>query len=218
MAHLIEWLGARRFKASAFAPLLEEIFASPRARLFDFVAIDYYDPFISHAFQFPALRGAECKSSSLHSWFMRAAATKWWDWRVLPRGLRFFCTHYSGDYARPVLIAENGMALRLTRDNARGSRRDGMKRSEFLKLHVEEVAQIARQGVPLMGYLHWSLFDNYEWGTYTARFGLFSLDFEKGTDRMPEDFHGDSPSETYARLIREQGAIGEPAPQPTRLA
>jgi hypothetical protein len=25
-------------------------------------------------------------------------------------------------------------------------------------------------------YLHWSLVDNYEWGTYEPRFGLFGLD------------------------------------------
>jgi len=25
-------------------------------------------------------------------------------------------------------------------------------------------------------YLHWSLVDNYEWGSYEPRFGLFGLD------------------------------------------
>jgi 6-phospho-beta-galactosidase len=58
------------------------------------------------------------------------------------------------------------------------------------------------EAVPLIGYMHWSLTDNYEWGSYTPRFGLFSIDFEAGTDRTIEDHLGDRPSETYARLIK----------------
>jgi beta-glucosidase/6-phospho-beta-glucosidase/beta-galactosidase len=78
-----------------------------------------------------------------------------------------------------------------------------MTRSQFLRLHVHEVAKIVREGVPLVGYLHWSLFDNYEWGTYTPRFGLYSIDFARGTAREVEDPSGDRPAETYAALIRE---------------
>jgi 6-phospho-beta-galactosidase len=43
----------------------------------------------------------------------------------------------------------------------------------------------------LLGYLHWSLFDNYEWGTYAPRFGLYSLDYELGTERLPHDHYGE---------------------------
>ena len=42
---------------------------------------------------------------------LATVTSKWWDWRVLPRGLHFFCQHYAEDFGRPVLIAENGMAL-----------------------------------------------------------------------------------------------------------
>jgi beta-glucosidase/6-phospho-beta-glucosidase/beta-galactosidase len=78
-----------------------------------------------------------------------------------------------------------------------------MTRSQFLRLHVHEVERIRRDGVPLVGYLHWSLFDNYEWGTYTPRFGLYSIDFTCGTEREIADPSGDRPAETYAALIRE---------------
>jgi beta-glucosidase/6-phospho-beta-glucosidase/beta-galactosidase len=122
----------------------------------------------------------------------------------LPAGLHFFCKHYAEDFGRSVLIAENGMAIRRRRDN-RGlnPRRDKITRSEFLRRHVEEVQRIRTEGVPLIGYLHWSLFDNYEWGSFTPRFGLYSLDYERGLDRQVEDPWGDRPSELYARLIAE---------------
>ena len=54
------------------------------------------------------------------------------------------------------------------------------------------------------GYWHWSLVDNYEWGSYEPRFGLHGVDRERGgaggtwlgTDAMGRDAAG-----TYRRLI-----------------
>ena len=103
-----------------------------------------------------------------------------------------------------MLIAENGMALRRRiRDESSTTRRDRITRSQFLRLHIHEVAKIVREGIPLVGYLHWSLFDNYEWGTYTPRFGLYSINFQTSLNRLLEDPGGDRPAATYARLVRE---------------
>ena len=196
------WLGYRNFTASDFQPLLETLYASPRARVLDYIGLDYYDPFAAHIFRWPVFWDHEFKNKSFRSWVLATVTSKWWDWRVLPRGLHFFCKYYAKDFARPVLIAENGMALRRRVDNRASRRRDRMHRSDFLRLHVHEVVKIVNDGVPLAGYLHWSLFDNYEWGSFTPRFGLYSLDFQHGTDRLIEDHTGDRPSETYANLIR----------------
>ncbi len=200
-------LGYHWFQPGAFKPLLDALDASPRAVLFDYLGLDYYDPFAAHAFRLPVLWDHEFKNKSVRSWVLNTITSKWWDWRVLPRGLHFFCKYYAEDFGgRSVLIAENGMALRRKPNNKHTPRRDRISRSQFLRLHVHEVVKIANEGIPLIGYLHWSLFDNYEWGSYTPRFGLFSLDYEKGADRLPEDHLGDRPSEAYAALIREARA------------
>ena len=85
-----------------------------------------------------------------------------------------------------------------------------MTRSHFLRVHVAEITSIIRSEVPLIGYLHWSLFDNYEWGTFTPRFGLYSINYAKDSNRLVEDHLGDRPSATYAELIqqsREENAV-----------
>jgi 6-phospho-beta-galactosidase len=134
---------------------------------------------------------------------MNGITSKWWNWRSLPEGLHFFCKYYAQEFNRPVMIAENGMALRRKPDNSVATHRpDQLKRSEFLEAHLEQVKRLLDEAVPLIGYMHWSLTDNYEWGSYTPRFGLFSIDFEAGTDRIIEDHLGDRPSETYAQCIK----------------
>jgi beta-glucosidase/6-phospho-beta-glucosidase/beta-galactosidase len=197
------WAGRRWFDERHLAGFLDALYRSPRKRVLDLIGIDYYDPFSAHAFRLPVFWDHEFKNRSLRTWVMNTITSKWWDWRVLPRGLHFFCRHYAAEYGRPVLIAENGLALRRRRDNTHTPRRDRVTRSGFLKLHIHEVTKIRKEGIPLDGYLHWSLFDNYEWGSFTPRFGLFSLDYTRGADRLVEDHHGDRPSETFARLIQE---------------
>ncbi len=203
------------FRAEPLRIALDAVYQSNRERVFDYVGLDYYDPFAAHAFRLPILWDHEFKNKSARAWIMNTVASKWWDWRVLPKGLRFFCRYYSKDFDnRQVLIAENGMALRRRQDNIFSLRRDRMTRSQFLRLHVHEVQRIAAEGVPLIGYLHWSLFDNYEWGTYTPRFGLYSIDYRVSTDRLVTDPTGDRPSETYASLIEDAKYRHNPSSKP----
>ena len=121
---------------------------------------------------------------------------------MLPEGLAFFIEHL-GRYGLPLLIAENGMALRRLPDNAPPSRRDNLARSQYLREHVRVVNRLVEQGQPLIGYLHWSLFDNYEWGSFAPRFGLFSLDYTVYPTRHAVDATGDNASATYQQEIQQ---------------
>ena len=183
---------------------LDAIHDSARTVSLDYIALDYYDPFFAHLARLPDWSDLEYKSKTPQAWLMATVTSKWWDWRVLPSGMEFFCRHYSEDFGDlPVLIAENGLAVRCKVDNAGHPRRDRITRSEFLRLHVAEIVKMVQAGVPVFGYLHWSLFDNYEWGSFTPRFGLFSLDYTLGTDRLTSDPAGDRAAETYGALVGE---------------
>jgi beta-glucosidase/6-phospho-beta-glucosidase/beta-galactosidase len=168
----------------------------------DYIAFDYYDPFIAHALRWPTWHDFEVRRRSARDWVLESVASKWWDWRMLPEGLAFFTKHLSR-FELPLLIAENGMALRRLPDNSPFRRRDNLTRSEYLRQHVRVVNRLVERGYPLMGYLHWSLFDNYEWGSFAPRFGIYSLDYTVYPTRHAVDATGDNASATYAAEIRE---------------
>src|SRR6478736_1051562 len=67
----------------------------------------------------------------------------------------------------PIFVTENGIAT------ADDSRRIDYTRGALTGLH-----QAMTDGVDVVGYLHWSALDNYEWGSYRPTFGLISWNRE----------------------------------------
>ena len=70
----------------------------------------------------------------------------------------------------PILITENGACIN---DGPHDERR-----VRFLYGHLTAVHEAIEQGVPVIGYTHWSLLDNFEWALgYAQRFGLVHVDY-----------------------------------------
>ncbi len=116
----------------------------------DYVAIDYY-----------------CKwQLSIPFKFQMA-----WKWNIYPQGFYNVLENYHRWFGLPILVAENGLA---TRDLA--PRSDGWTRSSFIVAHVQEMQKAMANGVPVLGYFVWSITDNWEWGSFSPRFGLYSVD------------------------------------------
>ena len=68
----------------------------------------------------------------------------------------------------PLLVTENGIATT-----------DETLRCRFLEEHLAAVAAAMAAGAPVIGYLWWSLIDNFEWDSgFAPRFGLFETDYE----------------------------------------
>jgi beta-glucosidase len=57
-----------------------------------------------------------------------------------------------------------------------------------------------RLGADVRGYLYWSLLDNYEWGSYTPTFGLYSVNREN-FERTAK------PSMAFYREITENNGV-----------
>lgn len=97
------------------------------------------------------------------------------DWEHYPQGLEHAVGHTRdvvGDV--PVLVTENGIATS-----------DDERRIAYTTEALEGLLRAMSDGIDVRGYLHWSLLDNYEWGSYRPTFGLVAWDPET-FDRAPK--------------------------------
>jgi galactolipid galactosyltransferase len=75
----------------------------------------------------------------------------------------------------PIIVTENGVA-----DST------DILRPAYLLEHLAAVAQARREGVPVDGYIEWTLSDNLEWSDgYCPKFGLAAVDRAHGLRRIP---------------------------------
>lgn len=65
----------------------------------------------------------------------------------------------------PIIVTENGIATD-----------DDQLRIRFVESALESLGHVIDEGLDIGGYFHWSLLDNYEWGSYGPKFGLVSVD------------------------------------------
>lgn len=94
-------------------------------------------------------------------------------WDMQPSDLRYVLDELSDQYKKPLLITENGLADAADKD-----------RGWWLTQTIQAMHDAMNDGVDLLGYIHWSLLDNFEWrhGRW-PRFGLVGVDY-KTYDRM----------------------------------
>jgi beta-glucosidase len=112
---------------------------------------------------------------------------------------RFHHERYGGPKNLPVLIAENGLS---SADWVAG---DGAvhddNRIDFIGRYLSALRQAGSEGVPLAGYFHWSLLDNFEWAQgYQHRFGLVHVDFATQCRTIKRSGHW------FAEIARSHGA------------
>ncbi len=95
-----------------------------------------------------------------------------WGREIYPEGL-YRSLMRLGRTGRPVLVTENGLCGGPADDPADG------KRIRYLRSHLEALDRARRNGVNVIGYLYWTLTDNFEWAEgYDAKFGLVAMDPE----------------------------------------
>jgi beta-glucosidase len=99
-------------------------------------------------------------------------------WEVHPAGLEQVLLRAHREYgAERLYITENGSAW--PEVAGPDGPFDDPDRFTYLQDHIAAVARAAAAGVPVAGYFHWSLMDNFEWAYgYDKRFGLIHVDYE----------------------------------------
>jgi beta-glucosidase len=107
-------------------------------------------------------------------------------WPIVPSALTSFLKRIHDDYgATDIRVAENGASYSDGPDTD-GAVHDA-RRIDYLRTHLNAVADAIELGVPVTGYFAWSILDNFEWALgYSQRFGLIWVDHETG-ERIPKD-------------------------------
>ncbi len=113
------------------------------------------------------------------------------------------CLYYMAKYAwqryhLPVLFTENGFS------NIDFVMRDGKvhdpQRIDYIHTYLIALRRAIEEGIPIEGYLYWSILDNFEWFKgYDLRFGLIYVDY-RTQKRVLKDSAYD-----YAEIIRTNG-------------
>ena len=110
-------------------------------------------------------------------------------WEIWPEGIERALVRIAR-LGSPILVTENGFADAADRFRPRA-----------LVDTLDHVARAIGRGADVLGYLHWSLLDNFEWAdAYKQRFGLVYVDFPSQR-RVPKDSFA-----FYREVIRSNGA------------
>jgi beta-glucosidase len=89
---------------------------------------------------------------------------------IAPHGLTDLLLRVHRDYGPKIMVTENGAVFPEPLHDER--------RIEFIRGHVAALRKAMREGANVLGYMHWSLLDNFEWKLgYAQRFGLVHVDY-----------------------------------------
>ncbi|MBO0856609.1 MAG: glycoside hydrolase family 1 protein [Nocardia sp.] len=167
----------------------------------DYVGVDYYFAYD------PARAALDTFTKAVGSSSSGIPGAAIWDLPVHTEGIYYALQYYSRRLpGKPLYVVENGLA---TNNNL--PRGDGYSRGDHLRDTVYWLQRAKADGMNVIGYNYWSLTDNYEWGSYAPRFGLFAVDVESdpSLSRRPTDAVG-----AYRQLITGGGVA--PNYLPTR--
>ncbi|MBI1974762.1 MAG: glycoside hydrolase family 1 protein [Parcubacteria group bacterium] len=88
-------------------------------------------------------------------------------WEIHPEGIKPLVLELARRFKKPIFVTENGVA----------DTRDSMRPKEIHDT-LTSLGETIIEGASVIGYLHWSLMDNFEWACgFDAHFGLYAMDY-----------------------------------------
>ena len=109
-------------------------------------------------------------------------------WPQSPQSIYQVLKDLDRKYDMPIMITEHGVA-----DS------EDEERPDFIRESIEKIDEAREEGVEVLGYLHWSLIDNFEWdkGKW-PRFGLVEYDYDSSEKTKRRS------AEVYSNIVEEK--------------
>ncbi len=129
-----------------------------------------------------------------------------WGWSIDPIGLRIALNEYWDRYQKPLYITENGLGA-YDKIDADGKIHDTY-RIDYLRAHVEQMIEAAKDGVDIRGYYPWGPLDIISCSSseIEKRYGFIYVDYDnagKGTGkRIKKDSY-----DWYQKVVASNGEI-----------
>ena len=111
-----------------------------------------------------------------------------WGWQIDPKGLRWTLNEIYDRYQIPLMVVENGLGARDVKAEDGGIHDD--YRIDYLRQHIEQMAEAIADGVDLMGYTPWGCIDlvSLSTGEMAKRYGLIYVNkFDDGTGDLSRE-------------------------------
>ena len=111
-----------------------------------------------------------------------------WGWQIDPVGLRYTLNEIYDRYRIPLMVVENGLGAYDKKD-ADGKIHDSY-RIDYLRAHIEQMAEAVKDGVDLMGYTPWGCIDlvSASTGEMAKRYGFIYVNkFDDGTGDLSRE-------------------------------
>ncbi|MCR6105897.1 6-phospho-beta-glucosidase [Salipaludibacillus agaradhaerens] len=99
-----------------------------------------------------------------------------WGWQIDPKGMRLTLNKLYDRYQVPLFIVENGLGA-YDKVEENGSINDDY-RIDYLRAHIEQMAEAIKDGVDIMGYTSWGCIDLISASTseMSKRYGFIYVD------------------------------------------
>lgn len=188
-------LVGRVFDPLRMTAALDAIYASKRTGKLDCLGLDIYDPFIG----VPELKVPDMRMVKLRR---VALMPEWWEYTIEPEQFRGVLEAHAAlnPDGLPIYIIETGIGHYQEKHGQAEPRPDGQGRIDFLRYSIGETMRAIALGLPVKGYLYWTLVDNYEWGSFKIRLGLYDFDHSTGTIKELSGL-GEPAGETYKEIV-----------------
>ena len=114
--------------------------------------------------------------------------TSEWGWQIDPKGLRWILNEIWDRYQIPLMVVENGLGARDVKDED-GKIHDTY-RIEYMKQHIDAMAEAIEDGVELMGYTPWACIDSVSLSTgeMAKRYGMIYVNkFDDGSGDLSRE-------------------------------